>query len=127
MKNTRIQALLEELDAQRIMLEDSLTALESKNEVLEKTNYVLQEKQFELEQFIYRLHHDFKSPISTIKGLIDLLEVDIDGMKIILTKMKDTVHRFDTILASISYYYISNHDSDLTAGVQLIFEESMAK
>lgn len=102
-----IAFLEEQFNAQRTMLEDALDALDQKNQVLEKSNYELEEKRFELEQFIYRLNHDFKSPVTTIKGLTDLLEFEEIGTQKIVLKLRDTIARLDSLITNLSYFYIT--------------------
>lgn len=105
--NESLVFLEEQFNSQRIMLEDALFALEEKNKILEKSNYELEEKRFELEQFIYRLNHDFKSPVSTIKGLTDLLEFEEVGTQKIVSKLRDTVLRLETLITNLAYFYVT--------------------
>ena len=79
-ENKRLERLL----AQRTEeLRKSNTALENMNAELEKRvaqkTAKLTEANAELDDFAYRISHDLKGPIATIKGLIHVLELEIEA------------------------------------------------
>ena len=117
----------EQFEAQRTMLEDALMALDEKNKILEKANYALEEKRFELEQFIYRLNHDFKSPVATIKGLINLLSYDDIAKQSIIDNLKDTIYRLDCLITNLSYFYITTQVSNELLQIANVLSSSAAK
>lgn len=116
-----------EYDFQRTMLEDALISVEKKNEILQETNYELEEKKFELEQFIYRLNHDFKSPVASIKGLIELLELDYKSTNIVIEKLKDTVVRLDALISNMSYFYTTTQLNNEKQSLGFIYNSVILK
>jgi signal transduction histidine kinase len=123
----RLAQLKDEYDIQRIMLEDALNNVEKKNSALQKVNYELEEKKFELEQFIYRLNHDFKSPVASIKGLIELLKMDQNATNEVIERLKDPVSRLASLISNMSYFYNTTQMNVEKLGLFIIFNSIISK
>ncbi|MBL3654808.1 sensor histidine kinase [Fulvivirga sediminis] len=63
----------EELQAQHEELTTTIENVVSKNEQLEQVLAELKNRNKELDQIIYRTSHDLKSPITTLRGLMNLI------------------------------------------------------
>lgn len=77
--NEREQDLVdqaEELSSQKEELTAAIEELMAKNRSLEDTLTQLRERSFELDQILYRTSHDLRSPLSSIKGILSLLELE---------------------------------------------------
>ncbi len=122
-----LENLKNKYEFQQIMLEDALKNVEKKNLVLEEINYELEEKKFELEQFIYRLNHDFKSPVASIKGLIEILELDQKSINLVLEKLKETVSRLDALIANMSYFYNTTQVTNEKTSLLSVYNSLIAK
>ncbi len=69
----------EELEAQHEELTAAVEALVEKNKFLERTLGELNTRNKEVDQIVYRASHDLKSPITSIEGLLHLIEKDQEG------------------------------------------------
>jgi len=90
---------------------------------LEKTLEELQERNEELDQYVYKLSHDIRAPIATIKGLIDLLKTEIDQNQVTtyLKLIENRIAKLDDFIHSVL-----NHSKNLYTQVQtdsINFEE----
>ena len=63
----------EEYLSQKEELAAAVEELISKNEFLTKTLEKLKQRNQELDHILYRASHDFKTPVSSIRGLVDIL------------------------------------------------------
>lgn len=66
----------EELSSQKEELTAAIEELMAKNRSLEDTLKQLNERSFELDQILYRTSHDLRSPLSSIKGILSLLDLE---------------------------------------------------
>ncbi len=103
-------------------LEESIT---SKNQELEKTNQ-------ELDRFVYSVSHDLRSPLLSIKGLLNLMHDLTEPqpqMRELLTMALKSVHRLDDTIKEILEYSrnarldISSERFDVASMVQDIFDD----
>jgi PAS domain S-box-containing protein len=69
------------------------------NEALRKANQ-------ELDNFVYRVSHDLKAPISSAKGLINIAQIETEKGRIntCLELMKDSMNRLDSFILDILDY-----------------------
>ena len=61
---------------------------------------------FELDTLIYRLSHDFNAPLSSVLGLIDLMEMEkssLDGSENYLCLMRGRIYRMRDIIRDLVY------------------------
>lgn len=66
----------EELEAQHEELTAAVEALIDKNARLESALEELHTRNREIDQIVYRTSHDLKTPITSLEGLFDLMQVD---------------------------------------------------
>jgi signal transduction histidine kinase len=64
----------EELQAQKEELTAAIEELVNKNNSLTDTLIQLQKRNKELDLLLYRASHDLKTPVSSIQGLVNLME-----------------------------------------------------
>lgn len=69
----------EELEAQHEELTAAVEALVQKNQYLEQAMGELNTRNKEVDQIVYRASHDLKSPITTLEGILNLIESDPAG------------------------------------------------
>ena len=82
---------------------------------LEKTLDELQERNEELDQYVYKLSHDIRAPIATIKGLIDLVKNESDQAQAetYLKLIENRIAKLDDFIHSVL-----NHSKNLYTQVQ---------
>jgi signal transduction histidine kinase len=95
---------MEELEAQKEELTAAVEELESKNKMLESALEKLKERNQELDQILYRASHDLRSPITSIVGILNLLEHE--PLSVIQKKcfehIRDKSSQMDELLKSLS-------------------------
>lgn len=71
------EALLkEQMQAQRMMLEDALKELKDQNHELKRTLSKLRKRNNELAEVAYQTSHDLRGPVSTLQGLANLMAIE---------------------------------------------------
>lgn len=74
-------------------------------DTIEKQNLELKTTNEELDRFVYSASHDLKSPLSSIKGLVNLFEADPEGTKEeYLPKIKSRIEMMDKFIGEITDY-----------------------
>ena len=73
--------------------------LKDKNKELLKANE-------ELDRFVYSTSHDLRAPLTSVLGLINIAEMDMDEVKrkIYFDKIKKSIKRLDTFIQDIVHY-----------------------
>ncbi len=94
----------EELEAQHEELNSAVEALIEKNARLETTLERLNTLNAELDQIVYRSSHDLKSPITSIEGLLTLIETDPSNTEQYLFRARKTVDHMKHVLIMLVRY-----------------------
>lgn len=94
----------EEIEAQKEELTAAVEELESRNIMLEKTLHELKERNQELDQILYRASHDLRSPITSIVGILNVLELEplSEIQKQCFEHIRDKSTQMDELLKSLS-------------------------
>ncbi len=112
-KNREIQGQNSELALREEALRETNAELEEKSEELSKKHSELEkvvdelkERNFELDQFVYKISHDIRSPLTSILGLVNLIRMDPDPQVITdsLLHMERSVLRLDNFVKSMLNY-----------------------
>lgn len=95
---------MEEIEAQKEELTAAVEELERQNEKLEVALEELKERNRELDQILYRASHDLRSPITSIVGILNLLEYEpltpiLEGY---FRHIRDKSVQMDELLKSLS-------------------------
>lgn len=75
--------------------------LKAKNEMLEKAYK-------HLDQFVYSASHDLRSPIASLKGLIQLIELEPENMAEYVSMIGQIVDKMDKYVINVINYYRSS-------------------
>jgi PAS domain S-box-containing protein len=92
--------------------------LHSQNQ-LQETLKTLEERNFELDQFVYKTSHDLRSPLSSVLGIIHLLNIEPDAERIpeYINRIEGRILRLDDFIQSMLHYSRNNRAE---AKIQLI-------
>ncbi len=95
---------MEEIEAQKEELTAAIEELEGKNKTLETTLQELKERNHELDQILYRASHDLRSPITSIVGILNLLEHEPQSkvQQECYDHIRDKSSQMDELLKSLS-------------------------
>jgi signal transduction histidine kinase len=93
----------EELGAQKEELTAAIEELVKKNNRLTEVVTQLKERNFELDQVLYRISHDLRAPLLSVKGILSLLarEQQPDPINTYNNHIADRVMQMDHILRSL--------------------------
>lgn len=95
----------EEIEAQKEELTAAIEELISKNKSLELTLAALQQRNYELDQILYRASHDLKSPVTSLHGLLNLLQVQGTAEEaVILQRMQQKIVQMYDVLRSLTMF-----------------------
>jgi signal transduction histidine kinase len=95
---------MEEIEAQKEELTAAVEELHEKNKSLQAALDELKERNHELDQILYRASHDLRSPVSSIMGVLGVLEYEAatDGQKECFDHIYDRAVQMDELLTSLS-------------------------
>lgn len=88
-------------------LEKLNTELENERSAVEIQNQELRRLNAQLDELIYRLSHDFRTPVIGVLGLVDLIEGAPEKMPLFMNSLRDNMQRLDRILQNIYYYSLN--------------------
>ncbi|HOX84131.1 MAG TPA: HAMP domain-containing sensor histidine kinase [Chryseolinea sp.] len=96
----------EELHAQKEELTAAIEELVLKNNSLADTLQQLQKRNQELDQILYRASHDLKTPVSSLKGLLDLMRSEnlTPSQTNLHTYMNQKVSQMNDVLKSLTMF-----------------------
>ena len=102
-KNLIIQDQKEEIEAKTLELVETNEQLEER--VSQRTSE-LKKSNEELDNFVYRVSHDVRAPLSSILGLIELVKLESDEVKKMAywEMVAQSVHRLDGFVKDILNY-----------------------
>lgn len=90
------------------ILNDDLAAqnwkFAAQEEDLKATLEELSERNFELDQLMYKTSHDLRSPLSSILGLVGLVNLDPDNHLMYLSKIEGRIKKLDEFIKSMLDY-----------------------
>jgi signal transduction histidine kinase len=94
----------EEMNAQKEELSAAIEELEGKNNTLTETLAQLKERNQELDQILYRCSHDLKAPISSIVGILSILNYGSlnKDQKACVDHIQAKTSQMDELLRSLS-------------------------
>ncbi len=94
----------EEMDAQKEELSAAIEELQGKNNTLTETLAQLKERNQELDQILYRCSHDLKAPISSIVGILNILNYEplSKHQKACVDHIQAKTSQMDELLRSLS-------------------------
>ena len=80
--------------------------MELSSEELFEANELLRKRNEELDQFVYSASHDLRAPLTSIMGLLELIDLteDQDEIKLYLEKMKVSTEQLDSFIQEIAAY-----------------------
>ncbi|AHM60615.1 signal transduction histidine kinase [Flammeovirgaceae bacterium 311] len=89
-----------------IGVKQDITEQKGYEKLLENQNAELMKVNQELDNFVYRVSHDLRAPISSLLGLVELIdaEQDIDNIKELLLLVKKTLEKQDKFIKDILDY-----------------------
>ena len=116
----------EQLGAQRGMLSSAIAALTEKKASLEKTVLKLENRKNEITQITYHLFHSFRGPLTTLLGILDLMnEEEVNPEQAYLVKeAQNAINKLDNFAINLAKYMellVTRHDpKDLSVGDLLL-------
>jgi signal transduction histidine kinase len=95
---------IEEIEAQKEELTAAVEELDSRNKTLEAALEALRERNHELDQILYRASHDLRSPITSIVGILNVLDHEAltEIQKKCFGHIRDKSSQMDELLKSLS-------------------------
>jgi signal transduction histidine kinase len=94
----------EELEAQKEELTAAIEELAANNKSLVDALEQLRDRNFELDQILYRTSHDMRGPLSSIKGILALLQTEpqSDTIRHYARHIGNKTEQMDNLLRSLS-------------------------
>lgn len=83
-----------------------VTAQRQAEKLLQKTLHELEDRNFELDSFVYKVSHDLRAPLSSILGLLNLMQMenDLEQMHSFVSMMHDRATKLDGFIRTVLAY-----------------------
>jgi PAS domain S-box-containing protein len=96
-------AVNEELVSQQEVLKMAFDSLLTQKNELNEANKELSDRNFELDQFVYKISHDIRSPLTSVLGLVNLMKMETDYTRLIhsVEHIEKSVLKLDTFVKSM--------------------------
>lgn len=98
------------------------------NDELSKKNEELQKANIELDRFVYSASHDLRAPLTSLRGLIQIVEMTLktedEELKEPLSLMSTTIDKMDVFIRSIFDYSVNARTK--VSAEKINFEELLA-
>lgn len=118
----------EELLSQQEVLKMAFDSLLTQKNELDKTNEILtaqkdemskivkelSDRNFELDQFVYKISHDIRSPLTSILGLVNLMKIETEHQRLMssVAHIEKSVLKLDTFVRSmLDFARVSREDT----------------
>jgi len=88
-------------------LEKVNNALRIQEQNTELQNTELRRLNKQLDELVYRLSHDFRTPVIGVLGLLDLLQQDPSKISLFIDNLRGNMQRLDRILQNIYFYSLN--------------------
>ncbi len=102
-----------EQEEQRLQNERLLKDLENQNKEQKNTLQELETRNFELDQFVYKVSHDLRAPLTSIMGLINLSRLDGDNLDKVhgyINMMETSTQKLDRFITALLEYSRSSRE-----------------
>ena len=93
----------EELLSQQEVLKMAFDSLLAQKNELDEANKELSDRNFELDQFVYKISHDIRSPLTSVLGLVNLMKMETDHSRLLDSVMhiEKSVLKLDIFVKSM--------------------------
>lgn len=83
-----------------------VTAQKQAEHLLQKTLHELEERNFELDSFVYKVSHDLRAPLSSMIGLLNLMQTETNPTRTheYMTLLQDRANKLDTFIKTVLAY-----------------------
>lgn len=98
-----LMSVNEELISQQEVLKMAFDSLLAQKNQLNEANKELSDRNFELDQFVYKISHDIRSPLTSVLGLVNLMKMETDYTRLIdsVEHIEKSVLKLDTFVKSM--------------------------
>lgn len=119
-----------EQEGQRLQNDKLLKDLETQNKEQKFTLQELETRNFELDQFVYKVSHDLRAPLTSIMGLINLSRIDgetFEKMHQYIDLIEGSTQKLDNFITSLLEYSRSNRQDTEAQKIdfQQLIEDSL--
>lgn len=83
-----------------------ITERKKSKDALQETNNQLRKSNSELDRFVYSVSHDLRAPLSSMLGVVELIETEVtsEEMAVDINHLKSSIHRLDGFIKDILDY-----------------------
>jgi len=104
-----------------------VTSQKNAEHLLQNTLHELKDRNFELDSFVYKVSHDLRAPLSSMLGLLNLMEIedDLQCLKEFITMMQGRAHKLDNFIKTVLTY--SQNLNQGTQNIRINFEKIVSQ